>query len=127
LFGPIAQVGEEFEKALCELPTVKQAVDELILLDNTAEGQSPRVIAQFVNGEIVKVAQSIPHRAQLSFGREFTRLMAHERSRPERAGVGTAAFVELRNSTALATATSDRSWHGEKEGRDRERQPNRSA
>jgi predicted ABC-type ATPase len=54
LFGPIAEVGEEFEKGLHDLPTMKRAVDEPILLDNTVEGRSSRVIAQFVNGKIVR-------------------------------------------------------------------------
>src|SRR5262250_519089 len=33
LFGPIAQVSEEFEKGLHDLPAMKSAVDELFLFD----------------------------------------------------------------------------------------------
>jgi predicted ABC-type ATPase len=84
LFGPITQVSEEFEKGLHDLPAMKRVVDELMLLDNTAEGRSPRVIAQFVNGKIVKVARSIPDWAQRSFDKEFADLMAQKRLRPER-------------------------------------------
>ncbi len=59
--GPIARIGEEVERALSELPAMKRAVDQLILLDNTAEGRSPRVIAQFVSceTETVRVAQPL--------------------------------------------------------------------
>lgn len=85
LFGPVAEIREEYEKGLRELPAVKEAVDELILVDNTAEGRSPRVVAQFVNREIVRVSRSIPEWAQRSFSREFAKLMTQERSRPERA------------------------------------------
>jgi predicted ABC-type ATPase len=85
LFGPVAEIREEYEKGLRELPAVKEAVDELILVDNTAEGRSPRVVAQFVNRELVRVARLIPEWAQRSFGREFAKLIAQERSRPERA------------------------------------------
>ena len=81
----MAEIREEHEKGLRELPDLKRAVDELILLDNTEEGRSPRVVAQFVNGEIAKVARSIPEWAQRSFSREFSKLMAQERSQPERA------------------------------------------
>lgn len=84
LFGPIAQVSGEFEQGLHDLPAVKTAVDELILFDDTAEGRSPRVVAQFVNGEIAKVARSIPEWAQRSFEKEFAELMAQKRLRPER-------------------------------------------
>jgi len=84
LFGPIAQVSEEFEKGLHDLPAVKSAVDELILFDNTAEGRRPRVIAQFVNGKIVKVARSIPGWAQRTFGNEFAMIMVQERQLKER-------------------------------------------
>lgn len=71
LFGPIAHVSEEFEKGLHDLPAMKSAVDELILFDNTAEGRSPRVIAQFVNGQILKLARSVPQWAQQAFGKGF--------------------------------------------------------
>jgi predicted ABC-type ATPase len=84
LFGPIAQVGEEFEKGLQDLKAIKRAVDEFILFDNTAEGRNPRVVAQFANGEIVKVARSIPEWAQRAFGKEFTKVMSRQRRRPER-------------------------------------------
>jgi predicted ABC-type ATPase len=84
LFAPIAHIGEEFEKGLRDLPALKRIVDELILLDNTAEGRSPRVIAQFVNGKIVKVARSIPEWAHRCFEEEFTELMAQKRIRAER-------------------------------------------
>jgi predicted ABC-type ATPase len=85
LFGPIAQLREEYENGLRELPAVKQAVDELILLDNTAEGRGPRVIAQFVKGKIVKLSRSIPEWAQRSFCKEFAKWLAQERPSPERA------------------------------------------
>jgi len=87
LFGPIAQVSEEFEKGLHDLPAMKSAVDELFLFDNTAEGRSPRVIAQFVSGKIVKLARSarsIPGWAQRSFDKEFAALRAQKRLQPER-------------------------------------------
>lgn len=83
LFGPVARLREEYEKGLRELPAIKQAVDELILLDNTEEGRSPRVVAQFVSGEIVKLSRSIPEWAQRSFDKEFAKFLRQERSRPD--------------------------------------------
>jgi hypothetical protein len=71
LFAPIANLDEEYQNGLRELKTLAKAADELVLLDNTAEGRAPRVIAQFVNGDIVKLARSMPEWAQRVFGKEF--------------------------------------------------------
>jgi predicted ABC-type ATPase len=81
LFGPIAQVSREFEEGMHDLPALKSAVGELILLDNTAEGRSPRVIAQFVNGRILKLARSVPQWAERVFAREFNKWPDLEKQR----------------------------------------------
>lgn len=78
LFAPIATLQEEYENGLRQLNALAKAADELVLLDNTMEGRSPQVVGQFVNGEIVKLARSIPKWAQRSFGKEIARLMAQQ-------------------------------------------------
>jgi len=71
LFGPIAQVGEEIDKGLHDLQAMNRAVDELVLLDNTTEGRRPWVIAQFVDGQVTKLARSVPAWTDRVFGKEF--------------------------------------------------------
>lgn len=83
-FAPLAAISDEYEKGLAELPAVRKAADELILLDNTAEGRGHRVVAQFEKGEILKLARSIPEWAQKAFGKEFTKWLAQERRVHER-------------------------------------------
>jgi predicted ABC-type ATPase len=83
-FAALATIPEDHEKGLRDLPAVRKATDELILLDNTAEGRGHRVVAQFAKGEIMKLARSIPEWAQKPFGKEFTKWLSQER-RHERA------------------------------------------
>jgi predicted ABC-type ATPase len=84
-FAPLATISEEYERGLRDLPAVRKAADEFILLDNTVEGRGHRVVAQFVKGEILKLARSIPEWAQKPFGKEFTKWLAQERPVRERA------------------------------------------
>jgi predicted ABC-type ATPase len=84
-FAALAAIPEEHEKGLRDLPAIRKAVDELILLDNTSEGRGHRVVAQFAKGEIVKLARSVPEWAQKPFGKEFTKWLAQERRVHERA------------------------------------------
>jgi len=84
-FAALATIPEEHEKGVRDLPAVRKAADELILLDNTAEGRSHRVVAQFESGEIMKLARSIPEWAQKPFGKEFTKWVGKEQRVRERA------------------------------------------
>jgi predicted ABC-type ATPase len=84
-FAALATIAEEYEKGLRELPAVRKAADQLVLLDNTLEGRGHRIVAQFVKGEILKLARSVPEWAQKPFGKEFTKWLAQERRVHERA------------------------------------------
>lgn len=81
LFAPIATLQEEYENALRQLNALVKAADELVLLDNTAEGRSPQVVAQFVAGEVAKLARSLPTWADRVFGNEFGRSLRKEPQR----------------------------------------------
>jgi hypothetical protein len=59
-----------------QLKTLAKAADELVLMDNTVEGRSARVVAQFVSGKIVKLARSVAGSAQEVFGREVSEWLA---------------------------------------------------
>lgn len=84
-FAALAVIPEEHEKGLRDLPAVRKATDELILIDNTAEGRGHRVVAQFARAEIVKLARSVPEWAQKAFGKEFAKWLAQEQRTHERA------------------------------------------
>jgi predicted ABC-type ATPase len=84
-FAALTAIPEEHEKGIRDLPAVRKAVDELILLDNTTEGRGHRVVAQFVKGEIAKLARSVPEWALKPFGREFTKWLSQEQRVHERA------------------------------------------
>jgi predicted ABC-type ATPase len=84
-FAALTAIPEQHEKGLRDLPAVRKAADELILLDNTTEGRGHRVVAQFVKGEIAKLARSVPEWAQKPFGKEFTKWLSQEPRVHERA------------------------------------------
>lgn len=72
LFAPIAVLPEEYKHGMGQLRELAKAADELVLLDNTAEGCGPRTIARFVDGKIMKLSRSVPVWAQMAFDKEFT-------------------------------------------------------
>ncbi|HEY6329993.1 MAG TPA: hypothetical protein VI756_11695 [Blastocatellia bacterium] len=63
---------------LHEPAAVRKAADELILIDNPAEGPGHRVVAQFVNAEIVKLSGLYASGHGKAFGKEFTKWLAQE-------------------------------------------------
>lgn len=72
LFAGIGALQQEYESGMRQLKTLAKAADELVLMDNTVEGRSARVVAQFVSGKIVKLARSVAGWAQEVFGREVS-------------------------------------------------------
>jgi predicted ABC-type ATPase len=76
LFAPVATLHDDYESGLHQLKRLANAADELLLLDNTIEGRSARVVAQFVGGKITKFARSGSGWAQEVFGREFSEWLA---------------------------------------------------
>jgi predicted ABC-type ATPase len=71
LFAPIATLHEEHGNGIRQLKTLAKTVDELVLLDNTVEGRAPRLVVQFVDGEIVKLARTVAQWAQRVLAKEF--------------------------------------------------------
>ena len=49
-FAALATIPAEYEKGLRDLPAVRKAADELVLIDNTSEGRGHRVIADLCEG-----------------------------------------------------------------------------
>jgi predicted ABC-type ATPase len=85
LFAAIGTLSEEYEKGLRQLERVQTAADELILLDNTADGRTHKVVAQFVKGLAVKLSRVAPEWSERVFRKEF-RQWLRERTRSEERG-----------------------------------------
>ena len=72
-FAPLARVAEDHSQGTKQLPEVTKLADDLMLFDNTANGRGVRLVAHFHEGELVKLARSVPKWAQKVFGKEFDR------------------------------------------------------
>jgi predicted ABC-type ATPase len=79
LFAPIATLHQEYASGLRQLKALAKAADELVLLDNTAEGRGPRAIARITRGQIAKLARSRPEWAERVFESEFSRWLDRQR------------------------------------------------
>jgi predicted ABC-type ATPase len=79
LFAPVATLHEEYQNGQRQLKRLAKAADELVLADNTVEGRSARVVAQFVCGQIVKLARCVPEWAHGVFGKEFDKWLDQEK------------------------------------------------
>jgi predicted ABC-type ATPase len=72
-FAPLARVADDYAQGAKQLPDMKKLADDLMLFDNTANGRGVRLVAHFHEGELVKLARSVPKWAQKIFGKEFDR------------------------------------------------------
>lgn len=70
-FAALARVPDDYLKGMKQLPEVKKLADDLMLFDNTANGRGLRLVAHFHEGELLKLARTVPKWAQKVFGKEF--------------------------------------------------------
>ena len=68
---PLASIPGSYDRAHGNLKQISKLVDDLMLLDNTLNGRSHRLVARFTGGELIKVARSVPQWAERVFGEEF--------------------------------------------------------
>jgi predicted ABC-type ATPase len=64
-FAALARVPDDYAKG------IKKLAGDLMLFDNTANGRGLRLVAHFQEGEIVKLARTVPKWAQKVLGKEF--------------------------------------------------------
>jgi predicted ABC-type ATPase len=72
-FAALGRIAEDFTRGTKQLPDLKGLANELMLFDNTTNGRGARLIAHFHEGDLVKLARSVPRWAQKAFGKEFGR------------------------------------------------------
>lgn len=77
---PLSSVLDSYRESPKNLPEVRKHTDDLIVYDNTAHRRGYRVVAQFVGGELNKVAQTIPDWAAKVFGKELHTAKPHEKA-----------------------------------------------
>jgi predicted ABC-type ATPase len=71
LFAALARVPDDYAKGMKQLPEVKKLADDLMLFDNTVNGRGVRLVAHFRQGELVKLARTVPKWAEKVLGKEF--------------------------------------------------------
>ena len=70
-FAPLGRVADDYAQGMKQLPDIKKLTDDLMLFDNTTNGRGVRLVAHFHEGDLVKLARSVPKWAQKVFGKEF--------------------------------------------------------
>ena len=75
----LSSVIDSYKESAKNLPEVPGHADDLILYDNTAHRRGFRVAAEFVGGELTKVAQSVPDWVAKLFGKELQTAKQHEK------------------------------------------------
>lgn len=79
-FAALARIPDDYAQGLKQLSEVKQLADDLMLFDNTINGRGHRLVAHFHDGELMKLARSVPKWAQKVFGKDFEKWIGtHER------------------------------------------------
>ena len=84
-FAPLGRVANDYAEGMKQLPELKKQADDLMLFDNTSNGRGVRLVAHFREGDLVKLARSVPKWAQKMFGKEFDKWMAGREHSPSRA------------------------------------------
>jgi len=77
---PVSSVIDSYDESTKNLPEVLKHADELIVYDNTAHRRGFRVVAQFIDGNLCKTAQTIPGWVAKVFGKELRATIQHEKS-----------------------------------------------
>lgn len=75
----LSSVIDSYTESPKNLPEVRKHTDDLILYDNTAHRRGYRVAAEFVGGELSKVAQTVPEWVTRLFGKELQAAKQHEK------------------------------------------------
>ena len=76
----LSSVIDSYKESPKNLPEVRKHTDDLILYDNTAHRRGYRVAAEFVGGELSKLAQTVPDWVSKLFGKELHAAKQHEKS-----------------------------------------------
>ena len=68
---PLEAVPDSYEEAMKNLPNARRHADDLLVYDNTPNGRGHRLVARFIEGELVKTTNTSPEWIKKIFGREL--------------------------------------------------------
>jgi predicted ABC-type ATPase len=81
---PFAAAAQSYSAAHENLRKIVPLADDFFLFDNTPNARGHRMVARFAGGDLIKVAQTIPHWLKNAFGKEIEKFY-QQRKAPERA------------------------------------------
>ena len=68
---PLETIPNSYEDAMKNLPDARRHADDLLVYDNTPNGRGHRLVARFIEGELVKTTNTSPEWIKKIFGREL--------------------------------------------------------
>src|SRR5947199_8801232 len=77
---PLSTVPESYEEAMKSLPEARRHADDLLVYDNTPNGNGHRLVARFIAGELVKTTHRIPDSLKNVFGQQPRETKKQEKS-----------------------------------------------
>jgi predicted ABC-type ATPase len=67
----LGTIPESYKEAIKSLPEARRHADDLLVYDNTPNGKGHRLVARFIEGELVKTTHTSPKWLKNVFGREL--------------------------------------------------------
>jgi predicted ABC-type ATPase len=84
-FAALGRIAEDFARGTKQLPHLRSLANELMLFDNTTHGRGARLVAHFHEGDLVKLARTVPRWVQKVFGKDFGRWRTSQKTHPSKA------------------------------------------
>jgi predicted ABC-type ATPase len=72
---PLGTIPASYQESMRSLPEARRHADDLLVYDNTPNGKGHRLVAHFIEGELVKTTSSSPEWLKNVFGRELRSAM----------------------------------------------------
>jgi predicted ABC-type ATPase len=67
--APLSAIPESYDEAMKSLANARKHADDLLVYDNTPNGRGHRLVARFIQGELVKTTHTPPEWLKNVFGR----------------------------------------------------------
>jgi len=69
--APLTAIPESYEEAMKSLSNARKHADDLLVYDNTPNARGHRLVARFIQGELVKTTRTPPEWLKNVFGRKL--------------------------------------------------------
>ena len=78
---PPGAILARYDRAIASAVQAVQQTEQLLIVDNSVKGRSPRLIARFQDGEVVSLRRNVPGWAERAFAESFEAFRANRRSK----------------------------------------------